>query len=179
MNWHTYCWDLISQWGGITSAASQARICLRADEINLCWSMARIEPLPNEIGWLPDVAPSTPRLALKYKGDTRRACPRKHGALRKAIEIGSADDTVRVLRLVSPESVSCGVTDANFGVLGFSWSDCMVIFWNIASRRGSWSEALSGRRVLGVHKCGLANGNAAFQSRAKHALITSTSFDAI
>jgi len=53
VNWHTSCCDLKSHWGGTTSAAPQPRICLRADEINLCWSMARNEQLPNQIGRLP------------------------------------------------------------------------------------------------------------------------------
>jgi len=35
------------------------------------------------------------------------------------------DDTMRVLTHVSAESVTCGVTVANFGVLGFLWNDCI------------------------------------------------------
>jgi len=47
---------------------------------------------------------------------------------KKAIESGFQDNTVRVLTHVSPESVTCGVTVAKFGVLGFLWNDCS--FWN-------------------------------------------------
>ena len=41
-----------------------------------------------------------------------------------SIESGFEDNTVRVLTHVSPESVTCGVTVANFGVLGLLWNDC-------------------------------------------------------
>jgi len=40
-------------------------------------------------------------------------------------------------------------------------------------------ESLSCRRVHGVNKCVLANGNATFQSRPNHSRIASTSFDGI
>ena len=43
----------------------------------------------------------------------------------KSIETGFEDDTVRILSHVSPESVTCGVTVAKFGVLGFLCNDCM------------------------------------------------------
>jgi len=38
-------------------------------------------------------------------------------------ESGFEDNIVRVLKHVSPESVICCVTDADFGVLGFLWND--------------------------------------------------------
>jgi len=53
VNWHTLCCDLKSHLGGITSAAPQPRVLLPADEINLCWSLARNEPLLNQMGRLP------------------------------------------------------------------------------------------------------------------------------
>jgi len=47
---------------------------------------------------------------------------------KKSIESGFEDKTVRVLTHVSPESVTCGVTVAKFGVLGFLWNDCIPPF---------------------------------------------------
>ena len=44
----------------------------------------------------------------------------------KSIESGCEDNTVRVLTHVSPESVTCGVTFAKFGVLDFLCNDCMA-----------------------------------------------------
>jgi len=105
MNWHTFCCDLKSHWGGNTRAAPQPRIRLRADEINLCWSLARNEPLPNHIGWLPAVAPSTQRRVHEYKGRTRRAFTGKPGARLKSIESELMDDMVRVLTPFSAESI--------------------------------------------------------------------------
>jgi len=127
VNWHAYCCDLKSHWGGTTRAASQPRIWLRADEINLCWSLARNEPPPNHIGWMHTVVPSTQRRALEYEGRKRRAIIRKPGARIQSMETGFEDDTVRVMSHVSPESVTCGVTVAIFGVLGFLWNDCTCI----------------------------------------------------
>jgi len=41
-----------------------------------------------------------------------------------SIESGFEDNTVRVLTHVSPESITCGVTIVNLGVLVFLWNDC-------------------------------------------------------
>jgi len=82
--------------GGITSAAPQPRICLRADEINLCWTLPRTKPPPNHIGWLPAVAASTQRRALEYDGRKRHGITRKPGVRINFIESELVDDTVRV-----------------------------------------------------------------------------------
>jgi len=56
------------------------------------------------------------------------------------------------------------------------WS---VVHVCLRKRACSISQALSCRRVHGVHKCVLANGNATFQSLPNHSPIASTSLDGI
>jgi len=65
------------------------------------------------------VASSIQRRALEYEVLTRRASTENPRALLKCLESEVVDDTVGVLMLVSAESVTCGVTVAHFGVLGF------------------------------------------------------------
>lgn len=112
--------------GGIISAFSLPRICLRADEVNICWSLARIESMNDRIGMLPGVARSTPHRAGEHGGHTTRVCFRQNRARRKSLDNGVANDEVRGFAHVSSETVTCGVTVALFGVLGLCWNDCTV-----------------------------------------------------
>jgi len=56
---------------------------------------------------------------------------------KKSIESGFEDNTVRVLTHVSPESITCGVTVVNLGVLRFLWNDCSSEIPSSASDTGS------------------------------------------
>ena len=77
---------------------------------------------------------------------------------KKPIESGFEDNTVRVLTHVSPESVTCGVTVANFGVLGFLWNDCNNHVLTTSTNRSTKKKACKNGVSAGAAPFLIGNG---------------------